>query len=176
MKGLVRVMSNKLAMIIPTYLSPHFTYKEAVASQIAARYKLDNSIPTKELLAAAINTAQNLEKVRTVLFSNPVRVSSWFRCIALNRFLGSKDTSQHTKCEAVDFDCDSYGTPLEIVIAIVESDISFDQLILEHDWVHISFRSPSSINRKQVLTLLSNGRYAKGITNKLGKAHPKWVS
>jgi len=169
-------MSNKLAMIIPRNLSPHFTYKEAIASQIAARYKLDNSIPTKELLDAAINTANNMELVRTLLGSNPIRVSSWFRCIALNRFLGSKDTSQHTKCEAVDFDCDSYGTPLEIVIAIVESDINFDQIILEHDWVHISFKIVASNNRRQVLTLLSNGRYAKGITNKVGKAHPKWVS
>jgi hypothetical protein len=54
--------------------------------------------------------------------------------------LGSKDTSSHVKGLAVDFISPSFGNPEAIVKTIVESDIQYDQILLEYNfWVHLSF-------------------------------------
>lgn len=100
-------------------------------------------------------------------------VNSWFRLLDLNRFIGSKDTSQHPKGEAVDFISPKFGTPEEICRKIITNKdlINFDQLIFEYTWVHISWNSiPGSVQRGQVLTLLSSGKYAAGLTDKNGVA------
>ena len=67
-------------------------------------------------------------------------ISSGFRSLILNRYLGSRDTSSHVKGLAVDFISPSFGTPEDIVKAIVESNTQYDQVILEFNrWVHLSF-------------------------------------
>ena len=114
-----------------------------------------------------------MEKVRAALGNKPVKIDSWYRSLELNRALKSKDTSQHLKGEAVDFICPTYGTPTQICKLIVDYQniIRFDQLILEHTWVHISWNSnPSIAQRGQVLSLLSTGGYANGLTNANGVA------
>jgi hypothetical protein len=74
------------------------------------------------------------------LLNKPVNISSGYRCLQVNRRLGSKDTSQHLKAEAVDFKCELFGSPKKVFDAIKASNIQFDQLILEFNlWVHISF-------------------------------------
>jgi hypothetical protein len=40
---------------------------------------------------------------------------------------------------AIDFTCPEFGTPAEIVRALVNSDIRFDQVIAEGNWAHVSF-------------------------------------
>ena len=113
-----------------------------------------------------------MEKVRAFL-GKPISVSSWYRCLQLNREIGSKDTSQHTKAEAVDFICPAFGTPTDICKLLVANKdlIRFDQLILEHTWVHISWNSvPGSQQRGQVLSLLKDKTYAVGLTDKNGVA------
>lgn len=155
-----------------TYLSEHFTLEEATASQEAARKGIDNSHPTPSTVTTASKTAVKMEKVRLVLGGKPISVSSWIRCLDLNRALGSKDSSQHVKGEAVDFTCPTYGTPLEVCKKLMGEItlVGFDQLILEHTWVHISWNStPGSVQRGQVLSLLSTGGYANGLTDKSGK-------
>lgn len=145
-----------------TPISKYFTWEEVTGSLTAVSHKIDNSVP-ENLKAAAIHTAQQMDKVREFL-KKPIRVNSWYRCLALNTLLKSKPTSQHCKNEAVDFICPTYGTPYMICKAIAESDLDFDQLIMENTWVHISFSSmPNVQNRRQVLTLLKDGTYAKGL-------------
>jgi len=83
--------------------------------------------------------------------------------------------SSFVKGEAVDFICPAFGSPLEICKVIVKyaDIIKFDQLILEHTWVHISWKStPNATQRGQVLSLLSDKSYAKGLTDKSGKPYP----
>ena len=144
-------------------LSQHFTLEEATISQEADRRGIDNSHPDPQIITTASKTAVKMEKVRLILNSNAIHINSWIRALALNRALGSKDTSQHIKGEAVDFICPSFGSPLAICKKLIENKtlIGWDQLILEHSWVHISWNStPNSQQRGQVLSLLQDGGYA----------------
>lgn len=162
-------------MRAPIYLSEHFTLDEAIASQTAAREGIDNYPTNQEVITTASKTAVKMEKVRVVLNNLPISISSWIRCLALNRALKSSDSSQHVKGEAVDFICPAFGSPLEICKQLVKYKevIGWDQLILEHTWVHISWKStPNATQRGEVLSLLSDKSYAKGLTDKSGKPYP----
>lgn len=153
-------------------LSDHFTLEEATISQTADRLGIDNSHPSSITIIVATKTATKMEKVRAIL-NSPISISSWIRCLDLNRALGSKDTSQHILGEAVDFICPAFGTPLEICKALIAQKIliNWDQLILEHTWIHISWNSiPNAPQRGQVLSLLATGGYANGLTDKSGNA------
>ena len=157
----------------PTLLSEHFTLEEAIISQEAERFGIDNRNPDPRIITTASRTAVKMEKVRSVLGDKGIHVNSWIRCLALNRALKSKDDSQHVKGEAVDFICPAFGTPAEVCKKLVAEKtlVGFDQLILEHTWVHISWNSvPNAIQRGQVLSLLQDGEYAKGLTDKTGKS------
>ena len=152
----------------PGVTSLHFSWQEVISSATASRLGISN-IPPISVYPAIANTSNCLEVIRSLLNNKPLQINSWFRCLELNRALGSKDSSQHVLGEAVDFICPSFGSPLDICKAIIKSKISFDQLILEHTWVHVSFKSnPNAVNRCQVLSLLENNSYAKGLTDKQG--------
>jgi zinc D-Ala-D-Ala carboxypeptidase len=155
--------------MITTPLSPHFTWAEVIHSSTALRLGIDNSMPL-ELESVVRNTAIGMEKIRSLL-SEPIDVDSWFRCLELNTALKSKPTSQHIKGEAVDFLCPDYGTPAEICKRLIKYQdfLNFDQLILEHTWVHVSFLAiPTVKGRHQVLSLLTSGDYAPGLTDAKG--------
>lgn len=155
------------------YISSRFSWYEVEHSSTAERLGIDNTVPDG-LVSKVENTAVNMEFVRTLL-ANPILVDSWYRgpqLQALPEFVNP--TSQHPKGEAVDFICPKFGSPLEICQLILKhSDIvRFDQLILEHTWVHISFASgPGAVQRKQVLSLLTNKKYALGLTDPNGVAY-----
>ena len=107
--------------------------------------------------------AATLEQVRSLLDNNSIRISSGFRCLELNRAIGSGDLSAHTLGYAVDFTCPKFGTPKEVANKIAESPIKFDQLIYEGTWVHLSV---DPRNRREVLTAhFGKGKtsYTKGI-------------
>ena len=119
-------------------LSKHFSLEELTQSDTAVRLDIDNT-PSEEVMDNLKFLAEKLEDVR-VLLRNPMLVSSGYRSLILNRHLGSRDTSSHAKGLAVDFISPSFGSPEAIVKAIVESDIQYDQVILEFNrWVHLSF-------------------------------------
>lgn len=145
----------------PSYkLSQYFTYGEAIFSQTAARLGIDNT-PGPEALARIKETATRMDEVRLAL-GVPVIVSSWYRCLALNRAIGSKDSSSHTRGEAVDFKAPQFGTPSEIFSFFMRGRVivGYDQLILEYPksatggWVHISF-TPDP--RQQAFVIDQNG-------------------
>ena len=119
-------------------LSKHFSLEELTQSDTAVRLDIDNT-PSEEVMDNLKFLAEKLEDVR-VLLRNPMLVSSGYRSLLLNRHLGSRDTSSHVKGLAVDFISPSFGTPEDIVKAIVESNTQYDQVILEFNrWVHLSF-------------------------------------
>lgn len=150
-------------------LSNNFSLAEAIASETAERNGIDNTPPT-DILVVMNKTAIGMERVRAMLGNKSIHTNSWYRCHDLNLAVGSKDTSQHPKGEAVDFICPLYGSPLDICKLLIanQSLIRFDQLILEHTWVHISFAIVNGNPRNQVLSLLSSGHYAPGLTDKNG--------
>ncbi len=159
-------------------LTPHFSLEELSFSALAARQGIDNT-PTPEIIEQLTRTANGLERVRSLLNSNAIRVTSGYRSPALelvlcgdsyrawcqrrgfkadfaswNQYLLNK---QHPKGQAVDF-TSPYGSPEQIVRAIQKSGIDYDQLLLEFPasggWVHISF---SDDNRRQTLVVDQKG-------------------
>lgn len=152
-------------------LSTHFTLEEAIFSSTAARLKIDNYPKSQLTVTSMKNTAECMEKVRSLLDNKPIHIDSFYRCPQLNSAVGSSTSSQHLRGEAVDFLCNDFGTPLEICRKLISSKLSYDQLILEHNWVHISFKSSDDKNRMQVLSLLKSNRYARGLTDSLGKPY-----
>ncbi|MDP3139804.1 MAG: D-Ala-D-Ala carboxypeptidase family metallohydrolase [Rubrivivax sp.] len=135
-------------------LSPHFTLAEFVVSETAARRGIDN-MPPDEVMPALRRTALGMEAIRVRLGGAPIVVTSGFRCLELNRAIGSKDTSQHTRGEACDFICPRFGSPADVAAALKDSGIGFDQLILEfYRWVHVSF---SDKPRHQALEIDAKG-------------------
>jgi putative chitinase len=147
-------------------LSEHFYLAEA---EITSHREIDNTVGA-EVINALVQTARAMERVRACLKDSPIVINSWYRCKALNDAVGSGDYSQHLKGEAVDFVSPRFGSPLAIAKCLKENEIliRYDQLILEHTWVHISFTSPGIKPRGQVLSLLQNKKYAQGLTNKYG--------
>ena len=86
------------------------------------------------------------------------RSNSGFRCKQLNDAVGSKDTSQHMIGCAADIRV-SGMTPDQVVKAIIQSDIQYDQMIREFDsWVHISVpNKPEQTPRNQTLIIDKSG-------------------
>lgn len=147
-------------------LSDHFSWYEVEHSDTAERLRIDNSVP-KELEWVIAKTGLQMEKIRALL-GVAVKINSWYRGPVLQQqpaFVNP--TSQHPKGEAVDFVSPEFGSPVDICHKIIGSGvIKFDQLILEHTWVHYSFNStPGATQRGQILSLLHNKKYASGLTD-----------
>jgi len=146
-------------------LSANFTLGEFLRSETAARRGIDNT-PPQELLRALERTAVNLEDVRRLLGVS-IHI---YRSLALNRAIGSKDSSAHVRGLAVDFDAPEYGAPADVCRAIYASDIQYDQLIFEHTWTHIAWPAAGTGARRQTLTLLPGGTYIDGIVERRAAA------
>lgn len=149
-------------------VSQDFTWEEVEHSETAERLGIDNTVPT-ELIEIIRKTAVWAQAVRAIL-ARPMLINSWYRCPALQllpQFINP--TSQHPLGEAIDFICPSFGTPVAVCRKILQysTTIPFDQLILEYSWVHLSFSTsnPTRKARGQVLSLLSNKKYASGLTD-----------
>ena len=142
-------------------LSAHFTLEEFTTSETAERRRIDNSLPP-ELLNAAQNTAEMMERIRAVLGDLPITVTSGYRSPEVNRAIGSADTSDHPKAAAVDFKCPAFGTPKEIALHLADKidSLGIGQLIYEFSsWVHVSTRRPlKDVNR--VITIDQTGTRA----------------
>jgi len=135
-------------------LTTNFTYEEFIASTTAVRLGIDNTPPPEIEENIRNILAPNAQTIRNFL-GFPVLVDSGYRCEALNTAVKGVPNSAHTQGYAMDFVCPSFGTPKQIVEAIVKGNIKYDQCIEEGTWVHISF-DPRL--RQQTLTAEFNGK------------------
>lgn len=136
-------------------LTEHFSLEELTVSETAARLGLDNT-PPPAVEAELRATAQLMERVREILRA-PILVSSGYRSPDVNRAIGSKPMSAHTRGQAVDFIAPKHGTPLQVCLTLARhaDALAFDQLIHEYGrWIHIG-RAPTP--RKQLLTIDAAG-------------------
>ena len=137
----------------------HFNQTAVEHSDYAVAHNLDNSLP-EELEGNAQRQCEFLEEVRSFLtghYGQDVKmfVTSFYRGPGLNKAIGGVQTSQHCKGQATDFHT-SVGTVDEIFDIIRESDLQFDQLILEYDseghrWVHTSTPDDGVEARREAL-------------------------
>ena len=143
-------------------LSPNFSLKELTASETAERHGIDNT-PTPEIIENLKLLAAALQEVRTLLGNKPIQINSGYRSPAVNEKLGSKPTSDHCKGLAADFVCPSFGSPDEIVRAIMGSAIPYKQVIREFDrWVHFAIPAPGEEPRRQALIIDKQGTRSYG--------------
>ena len=137
----------------------HFTLAEFSASDTATRLQIDNALPD-HLLPAAEQTLLMLERIRQRLSAVagrdiPIRISSGYRCLALNWALKSASTSDHVAAAAADWTAPSFGTPFAICQALLPhlDKLGIGQLIHEFGaWVHTSTRRANTINRAITVT------------------------
>lgn len=137
-------------------LTEHFALSELVASQTAARRQIDNT-PSPAIVKNLTRTAQLLERVRVLLGSKPILISSGYRSPTLNEAVGGAKTSAHMQGLAADFTCPGFGTPLDICHRLASLGVEFDQLIQEGTWVHIGLSPDGQKPRRQVLTAHFSG-------------------
>ena len=126
-------------------LSPHFTLGELTKSSTAERKGIENVPGEEEIKDLTILCEKILEPVRNN-YGIPFAPNSGFRCLELNRAIGSSDKSQHVTGQAVDFEVP--GVSNKEVALWVKEHCDFDQLILEFykeenpssGWVHCSYK------------------------------------
>lgn len=131
-------------------LSPHFTLEELTVTN----HRELSNVPNQEQIANLTRLAAFLEQVKAALGGKPIMVTSGYRSKAVNDAVGSKDSSQHRLGCAADFRVPGM-TPDQVVRALVNSPIQYDQLIREFDsWTHISVPSlPDGKPRRQALII-----------------------
>lgn len=148
-------------------MSEHFTLAEMIRSETAERKGIPN-FPGEKLIPKLRHLCKEILEPIRAMAGKPIRPNSVYRCFELNRALGSKDTSQHIKAEAVDIELP--GISNYALARWVEDNLLFDQLILEcyksgvptSGWVHISRVMDHDSNRGRVLTY-SNHQYVEGL-------------
>ena len=135
-------------------LSQNFSLAELEKSQTATRNGINNAAPAVDIPKLKALAENVLQPVRDKW--GPVIISSGYRSPDLNKVIGGSNTSQHTLCEAADFEV--RGESNLKIARWIEETLDFDQLILEFyvpgepnsGWIHCSYKKEG--NRKQTLT------------------------
>ena len=127
-------------------LSENFSLSEFERSMMAERLGIDNAIPNEAQLNLRTLCVKVLQPLRE-LYGKPLRISSGYRCEALNKAVGGVPTSQHRLGEAADVQCEDGA--VRLLHLLEESDIVFDQAILYRTFLHVSYREGR--NRMQVI-------------------------
>ena len=139
-----------------TPVTMHFTIEELYASETAKRLGIDNKPSVQKMINLVYLAAYVLEPLR-VAMSEPVRISSGYRCEKLNKAVGGVYNSQHLKGQAADICIDGDMAKGRRWFNYIRDHLNFDQLIWEHDrsgtyWIHVSFVYPDfGKNRRQVI-------------------------
>ena len=119
-------------------LSPNFVLAEFVTSQEATRQGIDNTPPEAIITRLSALCMNILEPLRHAL--GPVRISSGYRCPALNAAIGGARCSQHMEGRAADISVN--GRDLDDVYNWTYDNAPFDQVIREFPpggWAHVSY-------------------------------------
>lgn len=139
-------------------LSPHFTLSEMTRTSSG----LYNGPTIDKIKALTALCTTLLEPVRNRF--GPVSIHSGYRGAAVNAAIGGSATSQHMKGEAADFHC--AGASLETVMRwiVVESGLSYGQVILEGHtkgeptWIHLSLGAPYRLGSSCMQALTFDGK------------------
>ena len=139
---------------MPNY--PHFTLKELVQSDTAAKKKIDNT-PSFEVVEHLSELTEKILEPLRVAWGGPIKVTSGYRCEMLNNAVGGVASSAHMRGDAADLQ-PSNGQIDEFLNFIrlwfINTGTRFDQLLLETKgktkWAHISIYSSTGSQRGEV--------------------------
>ena len=139
-------------------LTPHFCLEELVRSETAIRRGIPNE-PSEEVIRNLRHLCTEVLEPLRSHFSQPVVISSGYRCPPLNRVVGGSPHSQHLKGEAADIRVPDPTTGHQW-FSWMERHLPFDQLIQERAtrtsptfWIHVSCCRDRP-NRRQVIRQL----------------------
>ena len=136
-------------------LSEHFALSEFERSDKARALKIDNRVPVRYVSSLETLCREVLEPLRQHV-GKPIRISSGYRCPALNKAVGGVTTSQHLTGEAADIHLDSIEEGREWFKWLMDNT-NVDQLIWERSgstrWIHVSCKSNPEENRHEVKRL-----------------------
>ena len=142
----------------------YFTISELVASDIAKAKGIDNS-PTTAVRANLVALIETLLDPLREAWKSPIKVTSGYRCAALNKAVKGSSTSAHL------YGCAADIVPINGKIAEFKEfcrkyfDVRrhlYDQVILEDngksEWVHIGLKTADGRKRGQLMEY-KNNRY-----------------
>ncbi len=128
----------------------YFSIAELSRSEAAIKLNIKNSPGSEaiESLRALVDAVLDPLRER---YGQPIYVNSGYRSSMLNRAVGGKPNSQHTKGEAADITTGSKEGNKRLFDIAVDLNLPFDQLIDEYGyrWIHISHTAKT--NRHQIL-------------------------
>lgn len=124
-------------------LVPHFKLSE-IAGTSVVKYQKKNLEEAQKQIGKMYMLAGFAERVREIV-GQPLIVTSGFRCVGLNNYLGGALISQHLNGEALDLVCKKLSVK-SMYNKIKASDLKYDQMIIERnksgsEWLHISIGS-----------------------------------
>lgn len=133
-----------------TMISKHITLQESTESATALRMGIKNT-PNEVELEAMKYVAENLFEPIREWYDKPIKINSFFRCVALNKAVKGSLTSGHVLGNSIDISAGTKAENKKIFEFIKTSGLDYDQIIWEFGgvWIHISLKK--SGNRKQIL-------------------------
>jgi hypothetical protein len=134
-------------------LSQYVTLGEVTQSNTATVKKIDNIPGLAETERLKLVCSECFDKIREH-FGQPLRVSSGYRCPALNKAVGGVRNSQHVTGEALDIQPIKSSPTVKEMYDWAKDNIDFDQLIIEGKggiWLHVSYKKTG--NRKQAFAI-----------------------
>jgi zinc D-Ala-D-Ala carboxypeptidase len=120
------------------YKTKHFSLFEYLQSDTANRLHIDNT-PTFDVVYNLLRLTQLVLDGTRDKIGMPIRVTSGYRSVALNRAVGGVHNSQHITGCAADLKCNN----MQLLFETLALNPNVDQLLYEHDgkggkWIHVS--------------------------------------
>lgn len=130
--------------------SKYFSLEELTHSATADAHNVRNVPNERQTESIEALMVDCLDPIRE-LWRERLIVNSGYRCPRLNALVGGVKNSQHMRGEAADITTNSRANNALLFKKVANSDIDFDQLILEAgaNWIHVSYKR--SGNRRQIL-------------------------
>ena len=143
-------------------LSDHFTLEELVESDYAKKNNIENAF-TIENVHSLQELVSNLLEPFRLFYGKPIRVTSGFRCEALNKALGGVKTSAHLNAAAdiqpmkmTDANWKEFVECMQRFIK--EKKPKFDEILTETSktskWIHCAFKSIKGLQRQKNFDLV----------------------
>ena len=117
-------------------ISKNFTLEEFSRSETAQRLKIDNAPGSEQIINLCALVHHVLQPLRDH-YGQPVKISSGYRCPALNKAVGGASRSQHMRGQAADIKIP--GVAPNQIADYICSRLPYDQVIIYPTFVHVSY-------------------------------------
>lgn len=117
-------------------ISKNFSLEEFTHSETAQCLKIDNAPSTEQIINLCALVHHVLQPLRDH-YGQPVKISSGYRCQALNKAVGGVTNSQHIRGQAADIKI--LGVTPTHIADYIANHLPYDQVILYPTFVHVSY-------------------------------------